>query len=81
LFSQLYELTEDHINEILKKVDQDNNGSIEYSEFLAHSMTRKQLSEKNIQSFFNIMLPEVKSNSISRPSDTPAEDIEPTINA
>lgn len=73
------------INEILEKVDQDKNGSIEYSEFLAHSMTREQLSEKHIRSFFNIMLPEVKSKpttgATSGTNDSPSEDKEPTINA
>ena len=38
-------ISEEKINEILDKVDQDNNKLIEYSEFLAHALTEKQLSK------------------------------------
>jgi hypothetical protein len=41
----------------LKAVDQDRSGSIEFSEFLAHSLTAEHLSEKNIRLFFDTMLP------------------------
>lgn len=50
-------LTHDKIAQILKNVDQDENNSIEFVEFLTHSLTRKHLSDQNIELFFNMMLP------------------------
>lgn len=50
-------LTEDKIIKIHQKIDKDNNGTIEYSEFLAHSLTDEHLSEKNVRLFFDVMLP------------------------
>ena len=38
-------------------VDQDNSKTIEYSEFLAHSLTRDQLSDHNIKLFFDQLRP------------------------
>lgn len=38
-------------------VDQDESGSIEYVEFLTHSLTEEHLCEKNIRIFFDMMLP------------------------
>ena len=38
------DLDDEKIREILTKVDQDNNKSIENSEFLAHALTDKHLS-------------------------------------
>ena len=40
-FKNLEQLEEERINQILDKVDVDKNGTIEYSEFLAHSLTSK----------------------------------------
>ena len=45
-------MDDEKIKEILKKVDQDDNKKIEYSEFLAHALTENHLSEKNINAFF-----------------------------
>ena len=53
-------LDDDRINQILDKVDVDKNGTIEYSEFLAHSLTSKQLSHRNLQLFFDQMKPAIK---------------------
>ena len=50
-------LSTEKIDEILNKVDQDKNGCIEYSEFLAHCLTGKHLSRDNLLGFFRIMLP------------------------
>lgn len=50
-------ISEEKIDEILQKVDQDNNGLIEYSEFLAHALTSKHLNRSTLESFFKIMLP------------------------
>lgn len=50
-------LSQEMIQDIHKKVDHDNNGTIEYSEFLAHSLTEDHLSEKNVRLFFDVMLP------------------------
>lgn len=55
-FKTYQPISNEKINEILSKVDQDGNGQIEYSEFLAHALTGKQLSKKNLQSFFQTML-------------------------
>ena len=48
-------MTEAEIDVIINKVDHDKNGYIEYSEFLTHSITHKQMSEKNVMMFYNIM--------------------------
>jgi len=48
-------LTESDINSIIEKVDYDGNGLIDYSEFLTHTLTKKQLSQQNVTMFFNIM--------------------------
>lgn len=50
-------ITEEKIDEILEKVDQDKNGLIEYSEFLAHALTEKHLNREVLGQFFKIMLP------------------------
>jgi len=50
-------LTDEKIRSLLDAVDQDQNGGIDYSEFLAHSLTANQLSEKNIRLFFDVMRP------------------------
>ena len=51
------DLNDEKIREILTKVDQDNNKSIEYSEFLAHALTDKHLSSENINAFFKAITP------------------------
>ena len=51
------DLDDEKIREILTKVDQDNNKSIEYSEFLAHALTDKHLSRENINAFFKAITP------------------------
>jgi Ca2+-binding EF-hand superfamily protein len=53
----LEKLTHDRLEEILQNVDQDSSGSIEFVEFLTHSLTEKHLCDKNIQVFFDVMLP------------------------
>lgn len=57
-------ISEEKIDEILQKVDQDKNGLIEYSEFLAHALTEKQLNRSNLESFFKIMLPATNDNNV-----------------
>ena len=43
------QLTEDEIDVILEKLDQDKNGTIEYQEFLAHSLNKiDHLSVPNV---------------------------------
>jgi Ca2+-binding EF-hand superfamily protein len=37
-----------NFDEILEKIDNDGNGQIEYSEFLAHTLSRENLSNKNL---------------------------------
>ena len=61
-------LTEEQIELILNKLDVDNNGTIEYSEFLAHSLTHKQLTRGNIKNFFHHMLPQ---NNIETMDESP----------
>lgn len=51
-------LTSEQIDVILKKIDTDGNKEIEYIEFMAHSLSRKQLNEENLSAFFHTMLPE-----------------------
>ena len=51
-------LTSEQIDIILEKIDNDKNNEIEYIEFLAHSLSPKQLNEENLHAFFNTMLPE-----------------------
>ena len=46
-----------NFDELLEKIDADGNGEIEYSEFLAHTLSSKQLNDKNLYSFFNSMIP------------------------
>ena len=48
-------MSESMIDTIINKVDHDQNGKIDYSEFLTHSLTKKQLSEENIEMFYKIM--------------------------
>lgn len=43
----------DQINEIKNIIDADGNGQIEYSEFLAHSLTKDHVSEQNVRVLFN----------------------------
>ena len=50
--SNLQVIDDEQIQEILTTIDVDENGSIEFSEFLAYSLTRKQLSEDNIRILF-----------------------------
>lgn len=50
-------LSPELIEKILHKIDFDQNGIIDYDEFLAHSLTKKQLTVENLSSFFEIMLP------------------------
>lgn len=45
------------VEDILENIDDDGNGSIEYHEFLAHAIGRKQLGKKNLESFFSVILP------------------------
>ncbi len=49
-------LSDEKIDEILNKVDQDGNGRIAYSEFLTHSLTEQHLSKENLFGFFRILL-------------------------
>lgn len=58
-------LTADKIQEILAQVDQDQSGSIEFSEFLAHSLTAEHLSSNNIKLFFEVMLPSATTDTHS----------------
>lgn len=51
------DLDDEKISEILTKIDQDNNGSCDYSEFLAHALTEDHLSEENINAFFKAITP------------------------
>lgn len=53
LFRQLPNKSEEEIDEIISKVDHNKKGLIEYSEFLAHTLTDKQLSSKNLKLFFD----------------------------
>lgn len=41
----------------MDNVDQDESGSIEFVEFLTHSLTEKHLTDQNIKVFFEVMLP------------------------
>lgn len=59
-FKKLSVLEDDEINTILTKVDVDGNSTIEYSEFVAHALTNKQLSHRNLQLFFDQMKPVTK---------------------
>jgi hypothetical protein len=42
---------------IFNIIDDSKNGAIEYHEFLAHAIGQKQLSEINISTFFNVIIP------------------------
>ena len=50
LFTEMFE-------DLLKRIDDDGSGQIEYQEFLAHAIGKKQLSKKNLRSFFNVIIP------------------------
>lgn len=50
-------MSEKQIDLILEKVDSDKNNRIEYSEFLAHTLTQNHLTKNNVRSFFKAMLP------------------------
>ena len=58
------QISDEKIEEILEKVDNDKNGLIEYSEFLAHALTEKHLNRINLESFFKIMLPATNDKNI-----------------
>jgi len=45
------------IEDIIHKADIDKSGKIEYSEFLTQTITKKQLSEANVNTFFTFILP------------------------
>lgn len=45
------------IQAILEKIDFDQNGVIDYSEFLTHALGWKQLSKINVACFFKAMIP------------------------
>jgi Ca2+-binding EF-hand superfamily protein len=57
-------IDDEKIDEILEKVDHDKNGLIEYSEFLAHSLSEKHLNRVNLESFFKLMLPATNDNNV-----------------
>ena len=46
------------MQDLLEKIDFDGNGEIEYSEFLALTLTSKQLSKSNLKSFFGVLIPD-----------------------
>ena len=46
-------IDEDQIIEILKTLDQDGNGQVEFSEFMALSLSRQHLSEQNLKVLFD----------------------------
>ena len=41
--------SDEQIEEIIKKVDYDNNGEINYTEFLMGTLNEKHLSEQNLK--------------------------------
>ena len=45
-------LSDDQINEIIKKLDYDNNGEINYSEFLSGTISDIHLTEHNLYQLF-----------------------------
>jgi len=59
----LDKLTKEEITEVIKNIDQDRNGSIDWSEFLAYSLSEEQLSEANCRTFFNAMIPSSDENT------------------
>jgi len=50
---ELKVIDDEQIMQILNKIDQDLSGQIEYSEFLTHSLSKKHVSEENIQILFD----------------------------
>lgn len=41
--------TDEQIEEIIKRIDYDNNGEINYSEFLSGTINEDHLSEENLK--------------------------------
>ena len=68
-------LSHEKIEDIHKKIDKDHNGTIEYSEFLAHSLTKEHLSEQNVRLFFDMMLPAKKDSDYSQSPKTRSSSI------
>lgn len=49
------DISEDEINKIIKRVDYDNNGEINYSEFLSCTIDETNLSEHNLYELFKYL--------------------------
>ena len=44
------------LNKLIETIDIDGNGQIEFSEFVGHCMSRRQLTRDNIRILFNDIL-------------------------
>lgn len=67
------DLDQEAIERICKKVDIDGNNEIEYSEFVAHCLTSKQLTSENIKAYFkSIIFKPNRSNQIPENEEGPS---------
>jgi hypothetical protein len=57
-FERIKNVSNLQIEAIINKVDIDGNKLIEYSEFLAHSLTKHHLTESNVKAFFYSIISE-----------------------
>jgi calcium-dependent protein kinase len=71
-FDLIKNISNSEIRNIVSKVDVDRNGLIEYSEFLAHSLTRKQLTYDNVKAFFRSIIPNPEENGKNQKFEDPA---------
>jgi Ca2+-binding EF-hand superfamily protein len=70
-YSKSLGITDEEINELMKKLDNDGSGSIDYTEFVAAAMNReKVLTKKRIQDCFQ-MFDKVSSRSRLRTKVAP----------
>jgi Ca2+-binding EF-hand superfamily protein len=47
--------TDESVENIMRNVDLDHNGEINYSEFLSVTLDKKQLKEENIRALFKVL--------------------------
>ena len=49
------DIEESHLELIIKRIDYDNNGEINYSEFLSGTLREENLNEENLKKLFDTL--------------------------